>query len=140
MVRLWGVADFRTELMPTLSREVDLMILPHPQGDPACTYMETLSAGVPIAAYANEAWLGLLGHLRRSGHEVGVATPLGDPGALATAIAELHRDRRKLITMSRAARAAAGGHTFESTFARRVDHLLSLCRCADRRSAERVST
>lgn len=140
MVRLRGVADFRSELMPALSREVDLMVLPHPQGDPACTYMETLSAGVPIAGYANDAWSGMLAQMRSTGHEIGVATALGDPAALADAIADLHYDRRRLVAMSRAARAVAEGHTFEATFARRVDHLLSLCRCGDRRSAERVNS
>jgi glycosyltransferase involved in cell wall biosynthesis len=118
-----GVLRFAEELMPEMSANVDLAILPHPQGDPSCTYLETLSAGVPIAGYANEAWTGVQ---RTAKAEIGVSTKLGDPEPLAAAIAELARDRARLARMSEAGRLFALGHTFDDTFKRRIDHLLSV--------------
>ena len=54
-VKLLGTLDFATELMPLIQSRVDLFVCCHRQGDPSCTYIETLACGVPIAGYLNEA-------------------------------------------------------------------------------------
>lgn len=117
-VKLEGVLDFHGELLPRLRDEVDLFVCCHVQGDPSCTYLETLAAGVPIVGYANEAFAGLCARAR-----VGWATPLHDPEALAEEIAHLNGARVRLVECAREALAFAGEHTFESTFRRRVEHL-----------------
>jgi len=119
-VELLGVLDFRTELMPLMRREVDLFVAPHRQGDPSCTYLETFAAGVPVVGYDNEAFAGLL----EIAPSVGFRAPLGRPDALARCIAEL--DRRTLIEASHACLRFARQHEFESTFARRVEHLIDV--------------
>lgn len=121
-VRLRGVMDFATELLPFVSEQVDLFVCCHRQGDPSCTYLETMACGVPVVGYANEALAGLVGH---SG--VGWTTPMDDPSALAGRIAELNRNRPALAEAARAAVAFASQHTFESTFEQRTQHMLALC-------------
>lgn len=119
-VRLRGVLDFRTQLVPLIARHVDLFVCCHRQGDPSCTYLETMSCGTPIAGYANEAMEGLV---RTS--QVGWHTPLDDPRALARCIAALHVDRSALADAAFRARAFAAQHTFELTMEARVNHLIA---------------
>jgi colanic acid/amylovoran biosynthesis glycosyltransferase len=125
-VRLCGVADFATQLVPAISSGADLFICCHRQGDPSCTYLETMSCGTPIVGYDNEAFAGVVWH---SG--VGWTTPMDDPKALAERIAQLDGDRPALASAARAARAFATQHTFEATMRRRVEHLAA---CAVARS------
>jgi glycosyltransferase involved in cell wall biosynthesis len=117
-VHLKGVADFKTELLPRLQAAADLFVCPHRQGDPSCTYLETLACGVPIVGYANEAW-GLLA----STADVGLTAPLDDVAALARAVAAMHADRETLARLSLQAWEFAKEHTFERTFAARIAHL-----------------
>jgi glycosyltransferase involved in cell wall biosynthesis len=116
-VRLHGVVDFATRLMPLLSRDVDLFVACHRQADPSCTYLETFSCGVPIAGYANGAFKGMLREAN-----AGWATPIDDVAALADKIARLSADRAELERASLAALRFARQHTFEVTFRRRVEH------------------
>lgn len=132
-VAMLGVLDFKTELMPLMRREVDLFVAPHRQGDPSCTYLETFAAGVPVVGYGNEAFAGLLA----IDPSVGFASPLDRPDALARRIAEL--DRRTLVDASHACLRFAREHEFESTFARRVEHLVEIARTARRRT-RRISS
>lgn len=117
-VKLEGVVDFHRELMPRIRDEIDLFVCCHRQGDPSCTYLETMAAGVPIAGYANEAFAGLT----RLG-PFGWSTPLGDVSSLADEIARLARDREALARGATSALRFAREHTFEGTFKRRIDHL-----------------
>jgi glycosyltransferase involved in cell wall biosynthesis len=120
-VKLRGVLDFRSELVPFVSESVDLFVCCHRQGDPSCTYLETFACGVPIAGYANEAFAGLLELA-----DVGVATPLDEPGALAAAIARLAADRERLAELSRKSLGFAREHSFEGEFRRRIAHLRAI--------------
>lgn len=121
-VRLRGVLDFGRELMPFVCRQADLFICCHRQGDPSCTYLETMSCGVPIAGYANEAFAGLVKHCH-----VGWLTKMDDPAMLAEEIARLNQNRKELAAAARTALKFASENTFEVTMRRRVDHL---SRCA----------
>lgn len=116
-----GVADFSTQLLPDLRNKIDLFIAPHLQGDPSCTYLETMACGVPIVGYANEAWQGILNR-----HSVGWASPVGNPRKLAKKIAELNANRQQIVSASWAAYEFARHHSFENTFHHRVEHLRSL--------------
>jgi len=117
-VVLEGVLDFHRELLPRMKGEVDLFVCCHPQGDPSCTYLETMAAGVPIIGYANEAFSGIL---RQA--DVGWSVPLGSVDRLADGIARLDRERGELASIASRALAFARQHSFESTFQRRIDHL-----------------
>jgi glycosyltransferase involved in cell wall biosynthesis len=118
LLRIEGAVDYATQLVPAIASSVDLFVCPHVQGDPSCTYIETLACGVPIVGYANEMWTGML----RSGVE-GWVVPSRDVRALADQVAMLDKDRTRIVQAARAARAFAAQHTFERVFATRVEHL-----------------
>jgi len=119
-IHLRGALKYREELLPFVRENVDLFVCTHVQGDPACTYLETMGCGVPIVGYANEAWEGMAPISR-----AGWVTPLNAPELLAAKIAELDRNRPALVEASKAARAFAEQHLFEHTMDKRVAHLLS---------------
>ena len=117
-VDMKGVLDFQSELVPFIKSEVDLFVCPHVQGDPSCTYMETMACGVPIVGFDNEAFQGIIDR-----NAVGWLSPLGDVDALATRVARIDQMRSILAERARIALGVAREHTYEATFARRVAHL-----------------
>jgi colanic acid/amylovoran biosynthesis glycosyltransferase len=120
-VRFLGVLDFHSELLPTLRRDVDIFICPHVQGDPSCTYLETMSAGVPIVGYANEALKGLTDTV-----ECGQIVPMRDAKSLAGALVELWNQPERLRELSLSALKFARERCFEDEFRRRIVHLANL--------------
>ena len=120
-VRVNGPIDFETELVPRVKAATDIFVCCHPQGDPSCTYLETLSCGVPIAGFANEAFSGILNTA-----DVGWGVKMNDVAALAKQIEHLNKNRNEIELTARNALAFAGGHTFEATFQRRIDQLKSI--------------
>jgi glycosyltransferase involved in cell wall biosynthesis len=127
-VRMPGVLDFANHLLPLVKREVDVFVCCHRQGDPSCTYIETMSCGVPVIGYDNEALAGLLRRV-----PAGVGVPMDDVSSLADALARLHADRPSLATMSRRALDFAAQNTFEETFRKRMEHLQTLVADAERK-------
>jgi colanic acid/amylovoran biosynthesis glycosyltransferase len=117
-VRFLGVLDFHSQLMRMLREQADIFICPHPQGDPSCTYLETMAAGVPIVGYGNEALEGLV-QLAGSG----VTVPIHDAAALADAVKVLWEDPTRLRDMSLRAIEFARVHSFHAEFARRIQHI-----------------
>ncbi len=120
-VRLHGAVPFDETLVPTLKQTADLFVCTHRQADPSCTYMETLSCGVPIVGYDNAAFRGIaaLGN-------VGVTVPMDDVSALARAVARLSADRPALADMIRAAGQVSQDHSFENVVQQRIDHLRTI--------------
>ncbi len=120
-VKLMGVLDFQQELVPFIKHNIDLFICCHRQGDPSCTYLETLACGVPILGYTNEAFVGVE---RQS--KTGWVVPMNQPKLLAQQIAKLNVDRAALKVMALRSLAFARSHTFEQTFADRMTHLMQI--------------
>jgi len=119
-VQVRGTLDFETELVPLVRDWADLFVCPHRQGDPSCTYLETLGCGVPIVGYANEAFAGVVRHSR-----AGWLVPLDQPRRLAEAIVEVAADRAALAAASTRALTFGAQHRFEPTFETRARHLLA---------------
>jgi glycosyltransferase involved in cell wall biosynthesis len=116
LVFLCGALDFKTELLPFVAEQTDLFVCCHRQGDPSCTYLETMGCGVPIIGYANQALAGLV---EIAG--TGWVTPMNKPAKLAEKIASL--SPRDLKDSGEKSLSFARNHTFEQTFRRRIDHL-----------------
>jgi colanic acid/amylovoran biosynthesis glycosyltransferase len=114
-----GAVDFDERLIPEIKAGTDLYVMLHRQSDPSCTYLETLSCGIPIVGYANRAFAGILGMA-----DVGIAVTMDDVDGVVEAIAHLDANRELLAVKSRAAAKFSRAHAFEDTFRRRVDHLL----------------
>ena len=123
-----GSLDFATELVPTISTDVDLFVCPHRQGDPSCTYVETFACGVPMVGYDNEAFDGIL-KIAKVGREV----PMDDINALADVIADLDHDRKSIASMAQHARRFAADHTFGRGIKRRIEHFRE---CLDRTNSQ----
>lgn len=117
-VIMMGVLDFKTELIPFVKANVDLFVCCHRQGDPSCTYLETMSCGVPIVGYANEAFAGLVKHSK-----TGWVIEINRPNLLAKKVAELSRSRDAIKAMSFNSLRFARLHTFEKTFEARISHI-----------------
>lgn len=115
-VRLHGNVDFANELVPWQRTTADLFVSCHRQGDPSCTYIESMGCGLAIAGYDNEMWGALC---RESGG--GWVVPTGNVNALADLIAGTSREA--LATATQAALRFARAHDFESEFAARMSHL-----------------
>lgn len=117
-VKMLGVPDFKTEFFPFVKKQIDLFVCCHRQGDPSCTYIETMSCGVPIVGYANEAFEGIAG---MSG--AGWVVPMNRPKLMAQKIAELSQNREAIKSMSLKSLKFAQQNTFEKTFKARVEHM-----------------
>jgi colanic acid/amylovoran biosynthesis glycosyltransferase len=117
-IKMAGVLDFNSELVPLVKKHTDLFVCCHRQGDPSCTYLETLSCGVPIIGYDNEAFRGIVEE-----SQCGWLTPMGHPEIMARKIAQLSQDRAGIVEHSRASLRFAQRHTFEKTFERRIGQL-----------------
>ncbi len=119
-VSVVGRLDFASEWVPFVRDEVDLMLLPHPQGDSASTFLESMSCGTPVAGYENRYWRSL--HAASGG---GWSTA-PDVDALTDLVAALATDPESISHTRRGGLAFAAEHTFEREFDRRIQHLLSI--------------
>ena len=117
-VKMLGVPDFKSEFFPFVKGNIDLFICCHRQGDPSCTYIETMSCGVPIVGYANEAFEGMV---RQS--QSGWLVAMNQPKLIAKKVAELNINRDEIKTMSYKAIEFARKHTFEKTYEARISHM-----------------
>lgn len=120
-VSLEGNVDFETVLSTHMRDRIDLFVCCHRQGDPSCTYLETLSCGVPIAGYANSAFAGILERA-----DCGWSVKTGAAEALGDLIAGLDTKRQEIADKAARGLRFAEDHSFEKTFKRRIDHLKSI--------------
>ena len=120
-VKMMGVPDFKTEFFPFVKANIDLFVCCHPQGDPSCTYIETMSCGVPIVGYANEAFVGIVEQSKS-----GWLVEMNRPDLLAKKVAELSRNRDEIKAMSFNSLKFAREHTFDKTFKARISHMQSI--------------
>jgi colanic acid/amylovoran biosynthesis glycosyltransferase len=119
-VSMPGAVDFYTNLLPDLKQKIDLFISLHRQSDPSCTYLETLSCGLPIVGYKNKAFAGLLELA-----DIGWGAKLNDLDEIKKIIIHLDKNRTFISEKSRASILFSRLHDFDTTFNNRVDHLLS---------------
>jgi glycosyltransferase involved in cell wall biosynthesis len=104
-----------------ITRQADLFLGCHVQGDPSCTYLETFACGVPVVGYANEMWSPLC---RASG--AGRAVQVGDHVAVAAQAMDLLKDPVALRQASTAARRFALANTMETAWDDRAARLAAL--------------
>lgn len=119
-ITIHGAIPYKPDLVQ-VTRDADLFLSCHVQGDPSCTYLEALACGVPIVGYANEMWSVLC---RESG--AGRVVPLGDPRGLAGAAAALLADPAALRDASHRARRFALAHTMERAWDDRAARLAAI--------------
>lgn len=118
VVRMRGVVDFDTELLPELKRRIDLVVMLHRQSDPSCTYLETLSCGIPIVGYRNRALSGLLNVV-----DAGWGADIDDIGGIADVLGRVRGDAGELRRKSLSGLEFARKHSFDVVFRNRIEHL-----------------
>jgi glycosyltransferase involved in cell wall biosynthesis len=117
-VKMRGAVDFNNELLPSIKKSVDLFIMLHKQGDPSCTYLETLACGVPIVGYSNESFSGLM-----DAKDIGWLIDIDDTNGVASTIERLSNNRKEIHFKSLDALEFSQNHDMESTFINRIQHL-----------------
>jgi glycosyltransferase involved in cell wall biosynthesis len=117
-VKMLGVPDFKTNFFPFVKQNIYLFVSCHRQGDHSCTYIETMSAGVPIVGYANEASQGIA-----EMSETGWVVPMNQPKQMGKKIAELSHNREAIKSMLFKSLKFVQQHTFEKTFNAGVEHM-----------------
>jgi colanic acid/amylovoran biosynthesis glycosyltransferase len=117
-VLLKGSVDFNNTLIPYIKKNIDLYLILHKQSDPSCTYLETLSCGIPIVGYNNKAFLGLL-----YSADIGWHSPIGDIDSIVKTINTLDKKRTLIHDKAKNAVSFSRHHDFETTFFRRIKHL-----------------
>ncbi|PKW27998.1 glycosyltransferase [Phycicoccus duodecadis] len=117
-VTVAGRVPFRSAWVPRVRDDVDVMVLPHHQGDSASTFLESMSCGTPVAGYDTVYWSALQ---RRTGG--GWVGPARAPSALAELVAGLAADPGAVLAARRRGLTWAAEHTVEKEFAGRVGHL-----------------
>lgn len=119
-VTFHGHVPFDAEWIPTVARSVDVLLLPHPQGDPACTYFEGAGLGVPTLGFDNAAWKPLV-----RDYGLGWQVAQGDEQALADKLIHLASHREEIAAAGRRGREFMRDNTQDLTFDRRVEHLIA---------------
>ncbi|MCV7448571.1 glycosyltransferase [Micrococcus luteus] len=114
-VRFRGFRDFRTEWVADVQNEIDVMMLPHVQGDPSCTYSESLGSGAPVLGFHNETLTPLVKE-----HGIGWAVRRGDTDALYDRLTRLLESPEDLGAARTAGLALVGSEPFEDLMDRRA--------------------
>lgn len=112
--------QFDPDWVDLIRTSVDLMVLPHVQGDPSGTYLEAAGLGVPIVGFRNRA---LSGHVRHIG--LGWTVRRGDVAALAAKVEELLTRPEEVAAAGLRGASFMRQHSMEQEFDRRVEHLLA---------------
>lgn len=120
-ITIIGTVDFYNVLIPEIKNHVDLYLLLHRQSDPSCTYLETLSCGIPIVGYANKAFSGLLQKA-----DIGWAKSIDDLEGIADIIEFLDYNRDEIRKKSTNSVIFSREHDFETTYKNRIKHIQEL--------------
>lgn len=126
-IEVRGNLDFETQWIPEVRTSVDVMLLPHRQPDPACTYLEAAGLGAPFLSYDNAAATQLADRFG-----IGAVAPMGSTAALADLIVRASTDSDWVHSMRLRSIEFMSSHSFEKEFARRASHF---AQCHARQSA-----
>lgn len=118
-----GFVDFEDDWKDLAREGIDLMFLPHIQGDSASTYFEAMGSGVPVLGFSNRTLTPLLA---RGGG--GWEVPMGSVPSAVRAVRRLFERPEELSTQATRGLAFMSRVPFERVFEDRVEHLLSIAR------------
>lgn len=103
-----------------VASEIDLMLLPHVQGDPSGTYLEGMGCGAPFLAFANE----MSESLHREG--LGWITPRGDIAVMAAVLRELSDQPQRIDEQRARGLDFIRANPYLETSRRRVAHVAQI--------------
>lgn len=114
-----GFLDFERDWKSYVRENIDVMFMPHLQGDPSCTYLEAMGSGAPVLGFRN---LSLSAFLADGGG--GWEVPRGDLKAAADVVSRLVKAPEELRAQRRKGLAYLAQQPSEQVFDARVKHLL----------------
>lgn len=116
-----GFLDFESQWKEFVRNNIDIMVLPHMQGDPSCTYFEAMGCGVPILGFHNQ----MLTPLVRQ-HSIGWAVQQKDVAALVRVIEEILEEPNQWAIARDNALSFMRENDFDTVSRRRMVHLRNL--------------
>lgn len=126
-VHFHGFVDFEADWKPMVRDSIDIMVLPHVQGDPSCTYFEAMACGAPILGFANDTLAPLVKASR-----VGWVVDRGDTAGLAQVVDLIIQDPTKFAIARENALQFMAEQDFSSTSRRRIRHLTEIVQASSR--------
>lgn len=115
-----GFMEYSSEWEPFVRQNVDVMVLPHVQGDPSMTYFEALGQGVPILSFENET----SNFLVEQG--VGWTVPRGDMDSLEQLVHYLIQHPEEVQEKSEAAAKFMSANLYDDMVEKRMEHVMSV--------------
>lgn len=117
-----GFAPFETEWKSRVRQEIDVMLLPHVQGDPSCTYYESIGSGAPVIGFDHVTM--------RSLHDKGVAVAvkMRDVNAMVDAVVALAGDITQYRQIRQRGLDLVAAESWEQVNRARVEHLIDAVR------------
>lgn len=116
-----GFMKFEDEWLDYVRSNVDIMLLPHIQGDSSSTYFESLGAGVPIIGFDNASLTPL-----EKDSQAALVSPMGDIQHLAMNLKKVAESSDTLSLLRKNSLRYMSDKSFEDIMDARVDHLLKL--------------
>lgn len=113
--------DFDDAWVPWVRNNVDVMVLPHIQGDPSGTYLESSGLGIPVLGFDNTALRNLV-----SRFNLGWTAPLRDVDALANVVQQLAHNPEQIAERGAHGQRFMQEHHFDAEFDRRIEHLTAI--------------
>lgn len=120
-VHFKGFRNFRSEWLPEVTERIDIMVTPHVQGDPSCTYFEALGSGTPVLGFKNETLQPLV-----QNHAVGWFVEPRDTDAMLRQVQAILENPAQLHIARRNGLDLLEENSFEITTQRRADHLMQV--------------
>ncbi|GAB3288544.1 glycosyltransferase [Pseudoclavibacter terrae] len=120
-VEFTGFVDFESDWKSMARDSIDLMFLPHVQGDSASTYFEAMGSGVPVLGFQNRTLSPLLA---RGGG--GWAVPMGSVQSAVDVVRQLFEHPQEFAAQAKRGLDFMAKIPFERVFFNRVEHLMSV--------------
>lgn len=120
-----GFMEYKDSWEPFVRDNIDIMIFPHPQGDPSMTYYESLGQGVPILAFSNET----SDYLASQG--LGWTVPRGDYRKMVEEIIRLAGNPEEVKNKSSSAIDFMSNNLYDQIVVRRMNQLVSIAKSGE---------
>ncbi len=117
-VIMHGFMPYKEGWEPFVSKNIDVMILPHMQGDPSMTYFEAMGMGAPVIGYDNET----LKHL--VDQNLALSLPPGDITGLIQQVIYLKNHPYELQELRSRCLNFMQDHLYQKVIDRRMEHLV----------------
>ncbi|WP_067781960.1 glycosyltransferase [Actinomyces vulturis] len=112
---------FNPDWIDAVSSRIDVMLIPHTQGDPSGTYMESFICGVPIISFDNDSARNII---KASGG--GWVISMGNLGDIVSLLLRLASNPEEIVEKARLAYLFGQKHSFTNEYKKRAEFVSSI--------------